>query len=110
MAKKASNRSVKNICKECGETFYSAQIADFCTHKSTCRVKHHQRKAQAAKVAKTFMMDMDGYRLYIAFVERYPDLKEKCDILIFELGAKHATMALNLMWDALYKETSVNPS
>lgn len=106
MARKKGSRVIKNVCVICGKEFYSASKADFCVDKSTCRVKHNHAKKQAEKVAKAFMMDIDTYQVYLAFVERFPHLKEKCDVMIFDIGAQKASLVMSLMWDAVCFENA----
>lgn len=100
MTKRVSNKLISNTCSFCGKTFYSAQKAQFCIDKSTCRVKAKQQKDKSTKAAKQLMMDFEAYELYKGFVERYPTLKSATDEIFFHLGKDAMIAALALALDA----------
>lgn len=86
MAKKKGSQLIANTCSFCGKTFYSAQKADYCTDKSTCRVKAKQAKDKSTKAAKSLMMDFEAYAIYKTFVEDLPMHKDDIDKIFFDYG------------------------
>ena len=99
MVKNGKNKNVRNVCQVCGKTFFSAKDATVCISPSTCRVKLSQQKKAQQKLAEQFTMDLDGYATYQRLVNRYPQIKTKLDVLIFQIGALHSSNAISIMWD-----------
>lgn len=109
MTKRVSSRLISNTCSFCGKTFYSAQKAQFCIDKSTCRVKAKQLKDKSQKAAKQLMMDFEAYEVYKAFVETYPSLKEQTDHVFFDYGKDAMVATIALVNDAIIKINAITP-
>lgn len=112
MPRKPSPKNVRNTCTVCGRVFFSSAPAAYCTDKSTCRVKHNQEKKRQEFIAKKLTMDMDSYRLYIGFVERFPTLKPNIDAIIMRGDIAVAMESINLAWQSVMsyqEELKVQP-
>lgn len=101
MSKRKATKHYANTCSVCGETFYSAQKAQFCNDKSTCRVKFHQQKKLATKIAATFTQSMEAYAMYQAIVNAKPETKSFLDAFLFKHGVVASEDMLTIMFNIL---------
>lgn len=107
MSKRRVRSSVANVCTICGETFYSAQPAKFCTTKSTCRVKFHQAKRMADKIAATFTMNLETMLMYQRIVTAVPEMKLTLDAFIFKNGMQPSEEMLIIVYGLLERTNEV---
>lgn len=85
-AKSTRRRMTRKVCRVCGKEFWSTGENDICVKPSTCRVKEHQIKLAAKKLAQTMMLDFGYYAAFVRVTAVRPTLKTSLEQFIIAHG------------------------